>query len=170
MRRLIKMLLCPLLYASIEGSSGHVTYFTPQQFYSWKDTLRGELFPIPIESKSSSARLYYNEYGLLACTSMDNSFFQLLDSTNASIIQSAGRGGRGPEEFLSVMSMQYDYLRLEKKFSRKIRALKQKWHLRVWSRYINRKVFSLTDCQKQFFFLPLQIHYITTVYYYGNKN
>lgn len=87
-----------------------IEYLNPEQFYSLTDTLKGEILSTPIKSGAGSVKLYYTKYGLLACTKLDNNIFQLLDSTDASMLTATGRRGRGPNEFLMTMPMQYDYL------------------------------------------------------------
>ncbi|MEG2640794.1 MAG: BF3164 family lipoprotein [Bacilli bacterium] len=109
MKKILQLLLCTLIYLSVQSCSTNNEYLNPEQFYSLKDTLKGEMLSTPIESKNGSIRLYYTEYGLLACTRSDSNIFQLLDSTNATRIMATGKRGRGPNEFLTTMGMQYDY-------------------------------------------------------------
>lgn len=111
MRNLIQLLFCSFFIITTGCShNSEKEYLDSEQFYSLTDTLRGEILATPIQSKSGSVRLYYTEYGLLACTKLDNNIFQLLDSTDASMITATGRRGRGPDEFLMAIGMQYDYL------------------------------------------------------------
>lgn len=107
MRKLIRLLLFLFIGLSLTGCSQDSVYFIPEEFYSLKDTLKGEMLASPLETYSI---LYYTKHGILACTKKKNRLFQLLDSTDASCMTIAGRRGRGPDEFLAAMAMQYDYL------------------------------------------------------------
>ncbi len=115
MKDLLQICLFCLSFFWIFGCSDKGNYYNPKEFYSLKDTLKGEILSEPIESRSGSVRLYYTGYGLLACTKLDNKIFQLLDSTNAKLITATGRRGRGPDEFLMAQGMQYEYA--ENRFS-----------------------------------------------------
>ncbi len=79
-------------------------YPTAEEFYSLKDTIRGEMLDNPIISKSISARIYCSDKGLVVTSRINNNIIQLLDTSNARSIISYGRIGRGPNEFLSPSS------------------------------------------------------------------
>lgn len=106
MKQLIYILLCSLIYLSIYNCSGKREYFSPEQFYSLRDTIKCEIISPPL---SFYCPIYYSEYGLLASTNVDNKLFQLLDSTNSALLTSTGKKGRGPDEFLMALPMEYDY-------------------------------------------------------------
>ncbi len=112
MKDLFQLFLCCLSFFYTLGCSNRGDYYDPGEFYSLTDTLRGEILAVPLDSY---AGLYYNDYGILAATRVDNGIFQLLDSLDASKITVAGRRGRGPDEFLMAMAMQYD--RVTNRFS-----------------------------------------------------
>lgn len=106
MRKIGQLFLFSLICLLLTGCSDKNVFFNPEEFYSLKDTLKGKILSSPLDTYCN---LYYSEYGLFACTKKESRLFQLLDSADASRITTAGKRGRGPNEFLAGMGMQYEY-------------------------------------------------------------
>ena len=74
-----------------------------------QDTLYGELLPTPLLSKTPIA-IYYSPYGLIAVPGFQNEVIQLIDTVSGKVLVSQFSRGKGPDELLNPLGMDYNPL------------------------------------------------------------
>lgn len=101
------VVLFGILFVSCTVKQG--TYFEMEKLLFSKDTLRGTLLPEYVVANNPVTRIFHTPYGIICCTNIENNVIQLLDLSTGMQKATAGHLGRGPNEMLSSVGMQFDY-------------------------------------------------------------